>query len=151
MKKAWIAVVVVALVVGAGAFWAGTAYGESRAQSAVEDQMRERFAGRGGQGQGGGMPFMQRQGGAMQPSGGVRGTIEAIEGETVIVNSDEGIVRVMTTESTLIEQLMVVGVDDLEIGKMVIVMGSRNDDGTLSARSIQAVRAFQPAQQSGGQ
>ena len=94
---------------------------------------------------------MPRQEGAVQPGGGVRGTIEAIEGETVIVNSDEGIVRVMTTDSTLIEQLMVVGVDDLEIGKMVIVMGSRNDDGTLTARSIQAVRASQPAQQSGGQ
>lgn len=160
MKKAWVvAAVLVVLIVGAGGFWAGMSYGQSRARQAAETVMRERFGGQGAEGaqaHGEAMPSMGRRGtmrpgGAMGPGGGIGGTVQAIEDETVIISSDEGIVRVVTTESTLIEKFTTVGLDELEIGKMVIVMGSRGDDGTVTARSIQSLRAFQPEQSSGGQ
>jgi hypothetical protein len=39
-----------------------------------------------------------------------------------------------------------VGVGDLEIGERVIVSGSQNDDGSVTARSIQSMQAFQAPQ-----
>ena len=152
MKKVWIVtgVVLIVLIVGAGCFWAGMSYGQSRASQDIQGMFQERMAGRGGQLPGGAMTFQERGEGTAQ-GGGVRGTIEAIEGDTLVVNSDDGIVKVQTTDTTLIEKFMSVEVSDLEVGKMVIVMGSRDDDGTITARSVQSVRAPQPTQRSGGQ
>lgn len=68
--------------------------------------------------------------------GGIMGTIEAIEGDTLVVTTEAGEVRVQTTDTTLIEKSMTVGVEDLEAGEQVVVAGSRNDDGSVTARSI---------------
>jgi hypothetical protein len=74
------------------------------------------------------------------------GTIEAVEGDTLLVSTEEGEIRVHTTDTTLIEKYMAVGVGDLEVGERVVVSGSRNDDGSVTARSIQSPRAFQGPQ-----
>lgn len=162
MKKAWIGVAVILLVVvvGAGAFWAGTSYGKSQANQDLASLMQERFGGRGGQYSGmmpeGMMPegMMTRQaerGDAMRFGGGLMGTIETIEGETLIINSDDGIVKVQTTDTTLIEKNMPVSVGDLEVGEMVVVSGPRNEDGSVTARSIMSGRAFRAGQPPGGE
>jgi hypothetical protein len=160
MNKTWIVVAVALLIVavGAGAFWGGMAYGKSQASQDVTGLMQERFEARGielpegaqffGRGQfpqGGQGPTTQFVG------GGVRGTIEAIEGDTVVINSDEGIIRVQTTDTTMIEKNMPVGVGDLEVGEMVVVSGPQNDDGSVTARSIMSIRAFQFGQPAEGE
>ena len=159
MKKVWIVVGVLVLVVavGGGAFWAGMSYGKSQASQDVTSLMQERFGARGGQfpegGQflGGDQLPQGGQGDTTQFGDGVRGTIEAIEGETLVINTDEGIIRVQTTDTTLIEKNMSVGVGDLEVGEMVVVSGPQNDDGSVTARSIMSVRAFQLDQSQGGE
>ncbi|MBM4464775.1 MAG: hypothetical protein FJ014_04285 [Chloroflexi bacterium] len=159
MKKIWIGVAVALLVVavGGGAFWAGMSYGKSQASQDVTALMQERFGARGIQlPEGAQVPapgqFQQRgQGTAVQFAGGIRGTIEAVEGDTLVINSDEGIIRVQTTDTTMIEKNMSVGVGDLEVGEMVVVSGPQNDDGSITARSIMSMRAFQLGQPQGGE
>jgi len=71
------------------------------------------------------------------------GTIEAIEGDTLVVSTEEGEIRVQTTDTTLIEKYTSVGVEDLAVGEQVVVSGSQNDDGSITARSI---RSFETPQ-----
>jgi hypothetical protein len=159
MKKTWIVVGVLVLVVavGGGAFWAGMSYGKSQAEQDVMGLMQERFGGRGGQfPEGGQFPGRDQlpeggQGDTTQFGGGVRGTIEAIEGDTVVINADDGIIRVQTVDTTMIEKNMPVGVGDLEVGEMVVVSGPQNDDGSVTARSIMSIRAFQFGQPAEGE
>ena len=152
MKKIWIGVAVALLVVavGAGAFWAGMSYGKSQAEQDVAGLMQERLGARGIQLPAGGQLPQGVQGDTTQFGGGIRGTIEAVEGDTLVINSDEGIIRVQTTDTTLIEKNMSVGVGDLEIGETVVVSGPQNEDGSITARSVMSMRAFQPNQPSGG-
>ncbi len=139
-----IGVLLLVLAVGAGSFWAGMRVGENRL---MQDPARlmEMMAGQGGQfpGMGGrGGQFLEMVGTppsgaeAQRFGGGIMGTIEAIEGDTLVVSSEEGEIRVQTTDTTLIEKSMTVGVEDLEAGEQVVVSGSRNDDGSITARSI---------------
>ena len=60
---------------------------------------------------------------------------------------------VKTTETTLIQKNMDVDISALETGEQVMVMGARNDDGSITARSIQAMRLPQvpPSGEAGGQ
>ncbi len=158
MKKAWIGVAVVLLVVAieAGAFWAGMTYGKSQAEQDLTSLMQERFGAKGGRvpGQGmfpqGGQGDAPQFGSGMMGTMGIMGTIEGVEGETIIINTDEGLIRVQTTETTLIEKTMPVGVGDLEVGEVVVVSGPKNDDGSITARSIMSPRTFGFDQPEGG-
>jgi len=161
MKKVWIGVAVALLVVavGAGAFWAGMTYGKSQAEQDVVGLIQGRMGDRGGRVPGQGM-FLQGEqedapqfGEGMMGAMGAMGTmgaIEAVEGETLVINSDEGLIRVQTTDTTMIQKNMPVGVGDLEIGEAVVVSGPKNDDGSITARSVMSVGAFRFGQPSGG-
>jgi len=162
MKKVWIggAVALLVVVVGAGAFWAGMSYGKSQAGQDITSLMQERMGARGGRVPGQGMFPQGEQGDAPQfgegmmgamGAMGTMGTIEGVEGETLIINSNEGLIRVQTTDTTLIQKNMPVGVGDLEIGEAVVVSGPQNDDGSITARSVMSVGAFQFDQPSGGE
>jgi hypothetical protein len=159
MKKIWIGIAVGLLVVavGGGAFWAGMSYGKSQARQDLTSVMQERFGARGGQffGQGqlpeGGQLPQGGQVDTTQLGGGIRGTIQAVEGNTLVINSDEGTVNVQTTDTTLIEKNMPVSVGDLEVGEMVVVSGPQNEDGSITARSIMSMRAFRLDQSQGGE
>jgi len=144
-----IAVVVLAAV-GVGAFYAGTKVGEQRAQQNLVSQFQTRVRGQGGQfpGQGDQFPSpvgtpQAGRGGAQVFAGGTMGTIEKIEGNVVTISNDEGTIRVQTTDTTLIEKNMSVQVGDLKLGEQVVVSGSSNDDGSLTARSIRSVQGMQ--------
>jgi hypothetical protein len=145
MKRAGIAllaVAVLAVVVG-GAFWAGTRVGENRVLQDPARLFQQRFRGQEGAFPGMvGTPQAGRQG-ALRMGGGILGTIEEIDGNTLVVRTDEETIRVQTTDTTLVEKSMTVTVGDLEIGEQVTVAGSRNEDGSLTARSIRSMRGFQ--------
>jgi hypothetical protein len=153
MKKVWIgtAAVLLVLAIGGGAFWAGMSYGRSQAGPAGGRFPGEGFGERGGQVPDAMMTRRVGRGAATQLGGGVAGTIRAIEGEVLVINASEGTIRVETTDTTLIEKYMAVGVDDLEVDEQVVVLGRRNDDGSITARSIQLLRAPQTGQPPGGQ
>lgn len=145
MKRAvigLIAAVALATVTG-GAFYAGTKVGENRVLQNPAGFFQQRAGGQGGQ-------FLSPFGtpGTPQPGqrgalgGGITGTIERVEGSTLVIDTGQELIRVQTTDTTLIEKYMSASVGDLEVGERVIVSGSRNNDGSITARSIQSLRAF---------
>jgi len=137
MKKTVIIIVTLLVVVAAvaGSFWAGMSFGQARA-----NQGRGQFRGPGGQGPGLFGTPQPGQGGAGRLGGGIMGTIEAVEGDTLVVTTQEGTVRVQTTDTTLIEKYTTVAIRDLEAGEGVMVSGTRQDDGSYTARSIRVLQ-----------
>lgn len=99
--------------------------------SAEELQLlREQFQGqtRGGFG---------AQGGGFGGGGGaLTGTIEGLEGNVITVNTDQGPLRAVIDDETVIQRLAVIGSDDLLDGLQVTVVGTRNDAGEVEATSI---------------
>jgi hypothetical protein len=141
-----LAVVVLVAAAGGGGFFYGKSVGAAQA-----DQARQQFLRGRGVGQNGQVPAANRtpQPGSQngnRAGGGTVGTVESVDGDTVVINTQQGTVRVKTTDTTLIEKFTSVGVNDLKAGEQVVVNGSRNDDGSITARSIQSLRSFQGAQ-----
>ena len=153
MNKVTIGLIVVLVLaaVAGGAFYAGTKVGANRVLQNPAAFFQAQLRGQGGQFQGqfpgpSGTPQAGQRG--MQVlGGGLTGTIEQVEGNTLVITTDEGSVRVQTSDTTLIERTMSVGVADLVVGERIIISGSKNDDGSYNARSIQSLRAV-PSQQS---
>jgi len=131
-----VAALLVVLALGGGSFWAGMRVGENRV---LQDPSRlfQRLRGQEGQFPGMVMVGTRPSGAEAQRfGGGILGTIKAVEGDTLVVTTEEGEIRVQTTDTTLIEKSMAVDVGDLEVGEQVVVSGSQNDDGSITARSI---------------
>lgn len=142
MKKTVISIVAVLVIIAviAGSFWAGMSFGQARANQARERLLRERFRGPGGQGPSLFGTPQPGQRGAERFAGGIMGTIEAVEGDALIVTTQEGTIRVQTTDTTLIEKYTTVTIGDLEAGEGVMVSGTRQDDGSYTARSIRVLQ-----------
>jgi hypothetical protein len=154
MKKVWVGIIAGVLVfaIAGGSFWGGMVYGRSQASQAGVPFSREGFTGRGGGQFPGAMVTRQAgQGDATQLGNGVMGTIQEIDGQVLVINTGQETVRVQVSDTTLIQKTMPVGIDALEVDEQVIVMGRQNDDGSITARSIQPFRAPQFGQPSGGQ
>ena len=134
-----IGVLLVIVAVGGGSFWAGMKMGENRV---IQDPARFFQQMKGEAGQFREMVGTPPSGAEVQRfGGGVMGTIKAVEGDTLVVTTEEGEIRVQTTDTTLIEKSMAVGVGDLAVGEEVVVSGSQNDDGSITARSIRVSTA----------
>lgn len=137
-----IVVVVVVLVVAAGSFYGGMTYGKSQASAATpagfpgfDGQGAPRdFQGFRGQGQNGAADGVQ--------PGSTFGQIESIDGNTLSITDRNGNpVTVQVTDTTLIEKNASVSVSDLATGDTVIISGSDNTDGSITARSVQVAPA----------
>ena len=147
MKKWMVALIAILVVVGvgAGSYFLGMKAGEQKVLN-NPSLVFQRMRGQGGQiqidgqfpGQDG-APTTGR-GGVQFQGGGLAGTIESVSGTTVVIKTEQGSVTVQTTDSTLIEKNVSVTVGELVVGENVMVSGSKNDDGSYTARSIQSLR-----------
>ncbi len=134
-RTVWIILGVVAvLAVAGGSFFGGTLYGKNQAQSAFVDiGQADGFPG----GAQGGIPSGGRA--ARGGQGGMLvGQIQEIgDGVMVITGADGKQTQVKVTDTTLIEKQASVTLADLETGETVMVSGSKADDGSITARSVQ--------------
>jgi len=148
MKRVMLVLIAVLFLVGVGgiAFAAGTKVGENRATQNQARLFQQRVRDQGGQlpGQFPGLLQTPQPGqrGAPGAGGGIMGTIEEIQGNTLVINTGTETIRVQTTDTTLVQKYMSVTVGDLKVNEQVIVSGSRNADGSYTARSIQSLRAI---------
>jgi hypothetical protein len=151
MKRVMLVLIAVLVLagVGGGAFVAGAKVGENRV---IQDPTR--FLQQQARGQSGQFPGLLQtpqpgQTGAQGLGGGITGTIEEVQGNTLVVNTGTETIRVQTTDTTLTQKYMPVNVGDLKVGEQVVVSGSRNDDGSYTARSIRSMQGmqFQPSEQ----
>jgi hypothetical protein len=148
--------VVVLLAMAGGAFYGGMKFGQNQV---IEDPAKY-LQGTMGQGrifggQGGDFPVVSGnfpdftgtpaagQRGFARTAGGNFGTVQSVEDGVVTLSTQDGTLRVLTTDTTLVQKTMSVGVDALEAGEQVVVSGTTNDDGSITARSIQSMSGMQ--------
>jgi len=126
MNNSVIITIILVIVVGAGAFFAGTKYQAGKQQQNFRSQ-----TGRFGQGQGNGM--MGRQG--FRP---VTGEILSVGDNNITVKMPDGSSRiVVVSESTAINKASQGAKSDLKAGETVMVFGQQNSDGSVTAQNIQ--------------
>ena len=136
MKKWQIAVLAVAVIaVALGALFGGRAWGAS-GSSSDQDQGQLAGDGNGPWGRGDGtMPsdgFGGRNGGNM-----VSGSIIAVDSTGITVQTNDGSTKIiLVSGSTSISLTTDGSVSDLVTGKNVVVSGTTNTDGTVTATSI---------------
>jgi len=142
-KNIILAVVITAAVIGGGAFYGGMKYGESKNKSPFA---RGDFQSLGGGGQ-------NRQNGIRTPgASGQNGELAAGE----VISKDDGSLTVKTavgskivfiSGSTEISKSVSGSLDDLEIGQNLVISGTANSDGSITAKTVQ----IRPEMPVGGQ
>jgi hypothetical protein len=134
MKKIITIIVITSVIVGSGAFYGGMKYSQSKSTAdrqarfqQLGDQQGTAFAGGAGAGR------MQRAGG-----GFVAGEILSKDDKSLTVKlQDGGSKIVLFTPSTPISKSTAGLLTDLNIGSSVSITGTPNQDGSVTAQSIQ--------------
>jgi hypothetical protein len=136
--KAFMLLLVGVLLLGGGiggAFAGGIALGKSQGEKAAQststsattsslDALRQQFQETLGPGQ------------DSTGRGGLAGTIESVEGNTVTVNTAQGPLQATIGADTTIQTFAEGTLADLEPGLQVTVTGQRAEDGSVQATSI---------------
>ena len=91
------------------------------------EQLRQQFKGQRGAGSGGV--------GFAGPTG-LTGTIESVEGNTVTVNTSQGVLHVTIGEDTTIQETVEVSPADLLVGLRVTINGALGEGGTVEATTV---------------
>ena len=155
MKKIlWIvgAVVLLAAALG-GAFYGGIQYQKNQLSLAQSNFIQARGEGDGQFPGGGGM----LPGGGMFPGdgslpsgrgslgGGLMGTVKSVDGDTLTLSTAEDVTTVTLTGETTVQMTVLGSLSDLTAGTRVMVTGERDEDGSLTAVSIQIISSDFPA------
>ncbi|MDE2079471.1 MAG: hypothetical protein KGI73_03730 [Patescibacteria group bacterium] len=124
-------VVVIALIVAGVSFYAGMAYGQNAAAAARSAAFAN------GQFPGGGAAGTRtfRMGGA---GGATAGTIIAKDANSITVKLSDGSTKIaLVGPSTTVMKTVAGATSDLSVGTTVIVAGSANPDGSMTATNVQ--------------
>lgn len=136
MNKQLISAVVAAIILAGGSgFYGGMAYGQNKSAGSAQLSGRMRFQGGAedgtaraerafiGRGQGGGF---------------VAGEILAVDDKSITLKLPDGGSRiVILSDSTSVTKFADGSRSDLTVGASVMVTGSTNSDGSVTARSVQ--------------
>jgi hypothetical protein len=138
VKLALPVIIVIALIVGAAGYCLGAKYGGTSSRQAgpggmnfreLTPEQRQQFQ------QGGG------RNGAMRAFGGGGFTVGEIlskDDKSVTIKLPDGSTKIVfLADSTTVSKQAEGSLADLEAGKTVMVTGKANDDGSLTAQSIQ--------------
>jgi len=129
MNKNMMVIIAVILIVvaAAGGFYAGIQYQKS--------QRASQFAGRsGGNGQGFAGRFGGQNGGSITP---IRGQVLSIDNNSITVKQTDGTTKIIVLSSTTaFNQSQKASKSDLKTGDNVMVIGSTNSDGSVTASNV---------------
>jgi len=130
MNKNLILIIILLIFVGVGGFFGGMKYGESQAlKNLTPEKMREIFQQTRGQFQ------TQRQ---RIAQGFILGEVISKDEKSLTVKLPDGSTRIVfLSESTQILKSVQGNIQDIEIGKQVIVSGEQTTEGSLTAKTIQ--------------
>jgi hypothetical protein len=139
MKKYLPVAIIVIVVVAGGSFFGGMKYGESKTPSFgnfgnLTAAQRQQFAGDGGQGR-----MAGNRAGGMEAGGGItNGEIASKDATSITLKlRDGGSKIVLYSPSTQIMKSTTGAVDDVVVGQNVVITGSTNPDGSITAQNIQ--------------
>jgi len=137
MNKTILSIISVAVIVGGASFYGGMRYAKSSAASAGTSQFG---AFRGANGEGANAAGIMQSGrriGGMR-GGFVAGEIISKDDKSVIVKLQDGSSKIVFFfDATEIGKIATGASSDLETGKTVMVTGTTNQDGSITAQSIQ--------------
>jgi len=146
MKKILPIFIVTVLIVGGGAFFAGMKYGQSKNsfanfQNLTPEQRQQRMQQMGAAG------GFRTTGGGNRNGGFVSGEILSKTDNSLTVKlQDGGSKIILFSDTTTIAKSTDGTSSDLETGKTIMVTGSANSDGSITATNIQ-IRPETPSQQ----
>lgn len=131
MKNNYVLIAVIAIVVGIVAFFGGMKYQESKAGSGnfarqFQNMMGNRQGGQNGQNRfmGGGRPVV--------------GEILSVDDKSITVKlQDDSSKIVLLSDKTAINKATEASKTDLKVGERVLVAGTENSDGSVTAVNIQ--------------
>ncbi|MBI2444481.1 MAG: hypothetical protein HYV42_04555 [Candidatus Magasanikbacteria bacterium] len=139
MKKLLLGGLAGALVVGSASFYGGMKYAQSKIPARMRGGAGENFPGAqfGARGQRSGRLGAERTGGNRGDSLAA-GEILAVDGQSLTVKlRDGGSKIIFFSASTTIGKITAGATSDLTAGTPVIINGSGNPDGSLTAANIQ--------------
>ncbi len=124
--------ILVAVVIAAGGFFGGMAYGKGQATTTTTASARPAN-----------MPGQPLAGTPQAGQGGMlAGEIQTIDGNGFTLTDSSGkTVQVNVTGTTLIQKQTSVSLSDLQQGDTVMVSGTQASDGSVTARSVQVGQA----------
>jgi len=126
--------IIIVVLIGAGAFYGGMQFEKSQA-NAVQEQRRQAFGGQG----------LNLNGRPGNGSNFVNGAIIAQDDKSVTLKlSDGGSKIIFFSDSTQITKSATGAIADLTTGENLMVTGTTNADGSITAQTIQ-IRPAQPA------
>lgn len=135
MKKEYIITILLVIIVGAGAFFAGMKY-----QQGKRTNMFRQFDGNAAQqGQRGtGTGNNSRMG--FRP---INGEIISADNQSITVKlTDNSSKIVILNEKTVLNKASQATASDLKVGEKVMVVGTDNSDGSVTAQSVQMGEMF---------
>jgi hypothetical protein len=139
-------VAIIAVAVGAAAFFGGMQYQKMQAMNAAGGSGRQ---GSGGQGQGGAGGRARGAGGM---GGRVIGEIISQDDKSITVKMMDGSSKiVLLSDSTTVSKTSDGSKTDLKVGEKVGVFGTDNSDGSVTAQNVQLNPAFSMGMGRGGQ
>lgn len=127
MKNNILLFIIIAIVVGAAAFYGGMQYQKSQSPNQFRGQFRNGNNGQGGfQGRG--------NGGGMAP---IRGEIMSTDESSVTVKMQDGSSKILILSgTTAINKASEGSKTDLKTGETITVFGTANADGSVTAQNI---------------
>lgn len=124
-------IVVVALVVGGGSFYAGMQYGKGQTSAGTQGFGQGGSGRTGGNGSRSGRNF--GTGGSM-----LTGSVLSLTGNTLTIKNRDGSTRiVLFSDSTTIGKQVAGQLGDVAVGSDVSIFGTSNTDGSVTASNIQ--------------
>ena len=130
--KKLLPIIVIIILVGVGAFYGGMKYDQSKSAANLSANFQNRQMAGSGTGSRNGT-FGNRAG-----SGFVTGEIIAKDDKSITVKLQDGGSKIIFySDSTEIGKFASGTQNDLEVGKIIIVNGKVNLDGSITAQSIQ--------------
>jgi len=142
-KKNIVITVAVAVVFGAGGFFGGMKYQQSRPLNAqsfanmTQQQRQQAFQGMAG-GSGSTRVFTGGRGNLPGGGGFMSGEIISKDGNSVTIKAQDGSSKIVFySGSTTVGKMIQGTADELAVGDQVTVTGTANSDGTMTAQSIQ--------------
>ena len=134
------------LVVGGGAFYGGMKYQQSKSslgnfsrqnlQNLSEEQRQQLQANIGG-------GFQRGSGGGIG-SNFLNGEVLAKDQQSLTIKTSDGSSKIVfLSASTTVSEMTEGSINDIEIGKQIMITGQQNSDGSYTARTIQLSPRFQ--------
>ncbi len=132
-------IVFVAFVIASLSFYAGTAYQKRKTPNIANNSLEQRMQQFGGRGGNGGGPLGRGgMGGGIRNGGLVNGEVMLKDAQSMVLKLRDGGSRIVFfSASTTIGKMTEGSWQDVVAGSQVMVAGSTNADGSMTAQSIQ--------------